>query len=154
MRRPSDEAMIVFPEKWNAGKRKRERERARGDDDCFPLLAWLILPTEEIVRLSLVLLIDPSVLGRWPAQYALHLSIPFSPSLFFLSLRLSFGFYYVFSDNCFSLQIILQVKSFSNEQIVIKSYKFLHYSVCKNGNPELSSWHVIKKRNTSGSFAS
>lgn len=52
-------------------------------------------------------------------------------SLFFLSVRLSFVFYYVFSDNCFSLQIILEVKPFANEQIVIKSYKFLHYSPSK-----------------------
>lgn len=50
MRRPSDEAMIVFLEKWNESK---ERGRAASrDDDCFPLLAWFILPAEEIVRLS------------------------------------------------------------------------------------------------------
>lgn len=106
VRRPSDEAMIVFREKWNEGKeRKGERESTSGDDDCFPLLAWLILPTEEIVRLSRSA--DRSLRSGKMAStmhsLSLRLSIPFS--LFslssFLSVRLSFGSYYVFSDNCF-----------------------------------------------------
>lgn len=112
-----------------------ESKQRSGDDDCFPLLAWPILPTEEIVRLSdsADRSLHSGKMASTILSLSFHLSIPFSlfsPSLF-LSVRLSFGFYYVFSDNCFSLQIILEVKSFANEQIVIKSYKFLHYSPSK-----------------------
>lgn len=133
---PPTRLWLFSQKKMEWRQRKRERERARGDDDCFPLLAGLILPTEEIVRLSRSA--DRSLRSGKMAStirsLSLHLAIPFSlfsPSLFFLSVRLSFGFYYVFSDNCFSLQIILEVKSFANEQIVIKSYKFLHYRPSK-----------------------
>lgn len=44
------------------------------DDDCFPLLARLILAAEERMKLALILQIDPSALGRWPAQYTLSSS--------------------------------------------------------------------------------
>lgn len=69
-----------------------------------------------------------------------HNRLSISPSIYcflciffpcFSSVHLSFGFCYVFSDNCFSLTIILEVNSFANEQIVIKSYKFLYYSACE-----------------------
>lgn len=137
--------MIVFPEKWNEGK-KGER-RAKGDDDCFPLLAWLILPTEEIVRLyglrwSIPPLwedgqhISPSISACLSSSHSIF-SFSF---LSFLSVRPSFGFYYVFSHNCFSLQIILEVRSTAIEQIVIKSYKFLWNRI------QSCSRHVIKAK--------
>lgn len=90
VRRPTDEALIVFPKKWNESK---ERKSASRDDDCLPLLAGLILVAEEVVRSSLLLLIDPSVLGRWPTQYALALH---ASSLHLLSRYPSiYHFYYV-----------------------------------------------------------
>lgn len=77
-RRPSDETMIVFQEKWNEGKERRKS--AKGDDDCFPLLAWLILLTEEIGRLSRSA--DRSLfsgkIANTIGSLSLHLSIAFS----------------------------------------------------------------------------
>lgn len=64
-------AVIVFPEKRNKISEKGEAAFTSRDDDCFPLLAWLVLAAEERVELALILRIDPSALGRWPAQYAL-----------------------------------------------------------------------------------
>lgn len=124
-----------FPRKMKRGERNGERVRAKADDDCFSLLEWLILPKEEIVRLPGFadrFLCSGKMASTILASISSFLSI-FSHSFFFffLSVHLSFGFYYVFSDNCFSLQIILNLKSFANGQIVIKSYKFLHYSPCE-----------------------
>lgn len=62
-------AVIVSPEKWNKSSEKGEVAFTSRDDDCFPLLARLILAAEERVKLALILRIDPSALGRWPAQY-------------------------------------------------------------------------------------
>lgn len=45
------------------------------------------------------------------------------------------------------------MKSFANEQIVIKSYKFLHYSPCEMES-RARFMACDKKQNTSGSFAS
>lgn len=74
-----------FPRKMERAERNGERVRAKGDDDCFPLLAWLILPKEEIVRLSGFA--DRFLaLGRWPAQFALYLCIYLFLSLYFLPL--------------------------------------------------------------------
>lgn len=64
-------AVIVFPEKWNKSSEKGDAVFTSRDDDCFPLLARLILAAEEEVKLALILQIDPSALGRWPAQNAL-----------------------------------------------------------------------------------
>lgn len=80
--------------------KQRKGESASRDDDCFPLLAWLILPAEEIVRLSRSA--DRSLCSGKMAStihsLSVHPSSPFSPfsSSLFLSVRLSFGSYYVF----------------------------------------------------------
>ena len=80
-----------FPRKMEWRQRKGERESTSGDDDCFPLLAWLILPTEEIVRLSRSA--DRSLRSGKTAStmhsLSLQLSIPFS----LFSLSSSFFFY-------------------------------------------------------------
>lgn len=92
-------AVIVFPEKGNKSSEKGEAAFMSRDDDCFPLLARLILAAEERMKLALILQIDPSALGRRPAQYALSPSI----HLFFsrgvlplFSFCLSYGSYYGF----------------------------------------------------------
>lgn len=91
-----------------------------------------------------------------------HNRLSISPSIYcflciffpcFSSVHLSFGFCYVFSDNCFSLTIILEVNSFANEQIVIKSYKFLYYSACEMES-RVQFMVCDKKQNTSGSCTS
>lgn len=103
VRWPSYGAIIVFPEKWNEGKGRGEWESTSRDDDCFPLLARLILPAEEIVRLSHS--IDRSFCsGKASTTHSLSppISCLLSVSSFsFLSFCLSFGFYYV-ADNSWS----------------------------------------------------
>lgn len=71
-------------------ERNGERVRAKGDDDCFPLLAQLILPTEEIVRLSGFAdrFLRSGKMASTIPSLSLHPSIPFSqfsPTLFYLS---------------------------------------------------------------------
>lgn len=85
---------------------------------------------------------------------SLHLSMPSLHSLLlFICIHLSFDFSYVFSDNCFSLQIILEVKSVSDDQIVVKKKKkeaISPHSPCKTETkPLLTACDKSKKHRIS-----
>lgn len=106
--RPSDKTVIVFykKNKWREGK-GTERERARGDDDCFPLLARLLLPTEEIVRHPRFAdrSLRSGMMASTMRSLSPHPSIPlslFSPALFYLSIchLISIMFSHIIASHC------------------------------------------------------